>query len=197
MATDVLGAGVSDDVSTEVERVLVDRGHESVVNDEESTVRLGALGEGLNIEYLKGRVSGSLEPDHSCVGTQLFLELVDIAEILESDLNVGVRSKDGTKVSLGTAIDVIDNEDVVSLLAKVHEGDVSGHTRAGGESVVGVLKGSKLSLESESGGVTATSVIEDDGLTGGGLGEGRREVEGNADTTELLAGFGTAVDNSG
>jgi len=127
----------------------------------------------------------------------LFLELVDIAEILESDLNVGVRSEDGTEVSLGTAIDIIDNEDVVSLLAKVHEGDVSGHTRAGGEGVVGVLKRSKLSLESESGGVTATSVIEDDGLTGGGLGEGRREVEGNADTTELLAGFGTTVDNSG
>ena len=60
-----------------------------------------------------------------------------------------------------------------------------------------MLEGSKLSLESESGGVSATSVIEDYWLTWGGLGEGRREVEGNADTTEFLAGLGTAMDNSG
>ena len=128
VATDVLGDGVSDDISTEKERVLVDGGHESVVNNEQSTVGLAALGEGLNIEDLKGRVGGSLEPDHSSVLAQLRLEFLGIREVLEGDLDVGVRSKDLTEVSLGAAIDVIDNEDVISLLAKVHEGNVSSHS---------------------------------------------------------------------
>ena len=73
---------------------------------------------------------------------------------------------------------------------------MSSHSGAGGECKVCVLEGSKLSLESESRGVSATSIVENNWLTGSWLGKSRGEVKSGTDTTELLAGLGTAMDNS-
>ena len=126
----------------------------------------------LDVEYFEGWVGGRLKPDHLGVGAQHLPELGDVAEVFERDFDVGVGSEDITQVSLSAAIDVIDAEDVITLLAEVHESHVGSHARACGEGKVGVLQRRKLPLESESRRVTAASVIEDYGLTWGRLGKG-------------------------
>ena len=59
-----------------------------------------------------------------------------------------------------------------------------------------MLQRSKLSLESESCGVTAASIVKNYGLTWRWLGKSGRKVECWADTSKFLAGLRTAMDDS-
>ena len=196
VSTNVLGNRVGDDVGTKSKWVLVDWRCERVVNDEDSAVLLGHLGELLNIEDLERWVGGSLKPDHLCVGAECLSELGDIAEVLERDVDVGVGSENSAKISLGATVDIIDAEDVITLLAEIHEGHMSGHTRAASKGVGSVLERGKLSLECESGWVAAASVVEDNRHAWSWLSVSRREVERYTDTTELLAWLRTDMDSS-
>ena len=164
------------DVGAEVQWVLVDRRGEGVVDDELGTVSLHNLGEFLNVKDLQGRVGWGLKPDKLGVGAELLLELGDVAEVLERDVDVSVGSENAAEVSLCTAVDVINAEDVVTLLAEVHKSDMSSHARAGCEGVGAIFHRGKLSLKGKSSGVTAASVVENDGDARGGLSIGRREV---------------------
>ena len=187
---------MSHDVSAEQEWVLVDGRHESVVNNEKCTMSLASFRNGLNIKYFESGVGWRLEPDHPCVGTEHLLELVDVTEVLESNIDVGVRSEDAAQVSLSATIDIIYAEDVIALLAEVHERNVGSHTRAGSKCEVGVFQRRKLSLQSESRWIAAPSVVKNNGLTWCWLSKSGRKVESGADTTELLTGLRSTMNDS-
>ena len=170
VAADVLCQRMGHDIGAEEKRVLVHGGHEGVVDNKESAVGFALFSNHRDIEDFESRVGGRLEPDHAGVGAQEFAERLRVAKVLEGDLNVGVGSKNLVEVTLGATVDIIDAKNMIALLTEVHESNVSGHSRAASEGVVGVLKRGQLALESETGGVAATSVVEDDGLTWGGLG---------------------------
>ena len=59
-----------------------------------------------------------------------------------------------------------------------------------------MLKRSELSLESQSGGVTTTGVVEDDRRARAWLSEGGGEVKRNTDAAEFLARLRATVDDS-
>jgi len=69
VTTNVLGDGVSDHVGAEEKWVLVDWGHEGVVDNEKCAMTLASLSNLLDIENLQSRVGGRLKPDHLGVGT--------------------------------------------------------------------------------------------------------------------------------
>lgn len=96
VTTDVLSYGVSDNISTEENRVLVDGGHEGVINNAEDANLFANLSDSLNIEDLKGWVGGSLEPDDFGVGSDERLELSCITEVLEGNFNVSVGSENSS-----------------------------------------------------------------------------------------------------
>jgi len=197
VTTDVLGDGVGDDISTEVEGVLVDGGEEGVVDNEEDASSLEGVSNLSNVVDFEGGVGGGLEPDNLGVGSDFLLEVLDVEEASEGHLDVGVLGQDFSQVSLGTTVHIVDAEDVVTGLEELHEGNVSSHAGGGGEGVLSVLDGSEGSLEVGTGGVSASGVVEDDGDTGSGLGVGGGHVDGRDNTVELLGGFVTGVDQSG
>ena len=74
VSSNVLGYGVSDDIGAEEKWVLVDWGHEGVVNDTENTLLLADLRDSLYIEDLKGWVGRGLDPDNFGIWSDEFSE---------------------------------------------------------------------------------------------------------------------------
>ena len=146
MATDVLSAGVGDDIGTELEGVSVDGGAESVVHTEEDTSSLKGLGDLLDVKALEGGVGGGFEPAKLGVLADLLLKSCDVSKVAESDLNIGVRVENLVQVALGAAVDVIDAEDVVAVFEHVSDSHVGGHAGGACKGVVGLLHGGKVTL---------------------------------------------------
>ncbi len=128
MSSNIFSEGVCDNIGAKKEWVLVDGGHESVVDNQKCAMSFASLADFLDVEHFKGWVGGGLEPDHLGVRSELLLEGVDVGEVLKGKLNVGVWSKNAAQVSLGAAIDVIYAEDMVTLAEHVHQCHVGGHS---------------------------------------------------------------------
>lgn len=196
VSTDVFGHRVGDDVGAEEERVCVYSCCKCVVDNKERVFinLFDCVSNCLNVETLQSWVGWSLEPDEPGVGLDHGLELVDVREVVEINFNAGVWSKDHSEVSLGSTVDIIDAEDVVTFLAKVHDGCAGCDSRSTGESKLAVFHGSKLSLERESSWVSAASVVEDNWLTWSRLSISGREVKWVADSTELCTWLTSDMD---
>ena len=197
VTTDVLGKGVGHNIGTEEEGVLVDRGSEGVVDNEDDTGSLESISDLADVEDLKGGVGGGLEPADLGVGADQGFEFLDVAEVAYCDVDISVGLQDLVEVSVSATVNIINAEDVITSLEDVHHGNVSSHTAGAGESVVGLLHGGEGALKASSGGVAATSIIVNNWNTSGGLSVGGGEGDGRADSAELLIGLVTSVDQSG
>lgn len=90
MATNVLGERVGYNIGTEEEGVLVNRGSEGVVNNEEDTGTFKGVSDLADIEDFQGRVGGGLQPADLSGGSNLPLELLDVAEVGHGDFDISV-----------------------------------------------------------------------------------------------------------
>jgi len=59
---------------------------------------------------------------------------------------------------------------VIAVLKHVGNGHVSSHARGACKSVFSILHGGKVALKVEASGVTAASIVKDNGFSRGGLG---------------------------
>lgn len=138
VAVDVLGDGVDDNVGTVVEWVLDVWGEEGVVDNDHDAVLVCLLGNGTDVDETESWVGWSLDPDKLGV-------LGDVLRDINLDLwgegdvdTVGLG--DLGEVSVGSAVDIGDGDDVGASSQRLE--DHSGGGRAGGEceSILGVLK---------------------------------------------------------
>jgi len=196
VSTNVLGDRVGDNVGTKLERVSVDGSGESVVDDEQDSGTLEGIGDLFDVKALEGRVGGGLEPAKFSVLLDALFEGSDVAEVGKGNLNLGVGVEDLVEVALGSTVHIVDTEDVVAVGKHVSDGNMGGHSGGAGESILGLLHGGEVALKVEASGVSATSVVEDNGLSGSGLGVGSAHGDGRRNTAPLVAGFVTSVDKS-
>jgi len=127
VASNVLSNRVGHNVGAEVKWVSVDGRGESVVDDEKSVRAFHGLGDGFDVEDLEGGVGWGFEPDELDIWLQIFLELLDVREVGEGNLDLGVWSEDLSQVSLGAAVHVVDAQESVTWLHKVHDSNMSSH----------------------------------------------------------------------
>jgi len=187
---------VEDNIGTEKDRVLVDRGEEGVVNDKNGLgVGVDNLGDSFDIEALEGGVGRRFHPHHLCVGFNCVLELIAHIEIDHAELNTGVGVQNLFQEALNTTVHVVDTENVISLFQDVHHAHGRCHARVVGKRVSGRLHGCQVTLEALSGWVADTCVFKS-GHTGGSLCIGGRKVDGGTDTTEFFAGLISGVDQA-
>lgn len=97
---------------------------------------------------------------------------------------------------MSSTIDIINTENVVSAAQKVHDGQESTATTVQGVGILGILESGKISLESESGRVSASGVVKADWLAWVRLSKGGRKVNSRGDSTKLRIGLVTAVNSS-
>jgi hypothetical protein len=86
---------------------------------------------------------------------------------------------------------------MISTAQKVHDGKKGAAATIQCERVLSILKGSKISLKSESGWVSTSGIIEADWLARVWLSKGRREIDSRGYTTELRIWLVTAMNRSG
>ena len=83
MPSDVLGQRVSDYISAEKDRVLINWRHECVVDDTNNTFLFAYLCDCLDIEDLKSGIGRCLKPYYSCIRLDKTSEFSFITEIFK------------------------------------------------------------------------------------------------------------------
>ena len=187
---------MEDNIGTEKDRVLVDRGEEGVVNNHYGLgVGVDNIAHLSDVEALEGRVGRRFEPHDLCVGLNCLLELINQVEIDERNLDARVGVQNSPHITLSASIDVVDTKDVISLFQGVHHSHSSCHARGKGKRICATLHGCQVTLEALSGWVADTCVFKS-GHTRGSLRIGGRKVDGGTDTTEFFAGLISGVDQA-
>lgn len=199
VATDVFSDGVDTDVSAQKERALEIRRGEGVVNNSDDTLALGEGGDSFDVADLEGGVGGGFDPEELSVGLNGFLDLLEVSHVDESVVNTVSFLTDLSHVSLGTTVDVVAGNNVVTGLGEGLD-DAGSHSAATGEgqAVLSVLNSSQCNFEGFSGGMTATGIVEFSGrFTRELLSVGSGKIDGNGDTTGDGVGFLAGVDGLG
>ena len=174
VAIDVLGDTVDDDIGTEVERVLDVGREESVVDNDENAVLVGLGNDSSDIDEAQCRVAGGLDPDQASIGGDVFGD-INLDLWCESDLDA-VGLCDLGEVTVGTAVDIGDGDDMAAGSQTLENGGGGGGTGGEGESVLGVLKSSDSGLEVGTVRVGGSRVLVlADGLANSGLSKGGRQ----------------------
>jgi hypothetical protein len=187
---------VDDHVGAEVQRVLEVGSEEGVVDNEECLLLLANLSDASDVADSESRVGGSLSPDDLGVRLDGLSDKVKVSEVDEIDLDSLSLRKYLSKISLGTAVDIVNAEDVVTGGEEVGDGEESRAAAVESEGILCVLEGGEVALEAESRGIATTSIVEAHRLTRVGLSEGGREIDGRGDTAELAVGLIAAVDGA-
>lgn len=171
MAIDVFGCGVEDDVDAEIEGALETGGEEGVVAEGGDGFFFGEFGDGGEVEEVHEGVGGSLGPEESGIGADGIGESVEVAHVDEIDGDAEVGDDFGEE-AVGTAVEVIMDEDVVALGESGEDGCFGGHASSEGEAVCTGFESGEAIFECFSGGVSGTGVVEETGLADGFKGEG-------------------------
>ena len=182
VAVDVLGDGVNDNVGTVIKRVLHVWGKESVVDDNHNAVLVSLLGDGANVNETESWVGWSLDPDELGILCDM-LANVDLNLWSEGHVDA-VCLSDLSEVSVGSAVDVGDGDNVGASSQRLE--DNGGGGRAGGEckSILGVLESGDGLLEVVTVWVGAAGVLVlANWLANSALGEGGGEGDGLNDGT--------------
>ncbi len=197
MTVDVLGDGVNDEVSAEVQGLLEVRGHESVVNDEEDVARLADSSNSLDVRDLQSGVSGGLEPHELGLVGDGSLELTSNVEVNEGEGGVAGNSSDATEVALSATVDIIDGNYVRASLEEVQDGGSGGGAGGEGEAVLAVLDSSNAALKGLASGVAGTRVLEALVDAGTLLHERSGKRDGHSHSTGGGIGLLAGVDGKG
>jgi len=127
VASDVLSHRVRNDGRSKKKWVYVHWSHKGVVDTEDRAMSFALFRNHLDIKNFKRGVGGALEPNHFGVGSKIGTKLHRIAKVLETNFNVCIWSENLAQVTLGATIDVVNAENMITLLAKVHECYMSCH----------------------------------------------------------------------
>ena len=143
MAAQVLGAAVHDDIDTELDGPLVDRGGEGVVDDGDDAALASHPRDGADVQDREQRVGGALDVDELRLPRDRLGDLLRVrrhervrdAEPLEVLRDHGVRS----------AVDLVLDHGVVSGAedCEQHRGDRR-HARREDQAVLGALQDAEL-----------------------------------------------------
>lgn len=100
------------------------------------------------------------------------------------------------QVSLGATVDVIDAENVVSVLQQVGDSNMRGHSRRACNCEFGVFHTSKCAFKAGACWIAAAGVVEHYWVSGCGLRKGRTQVDGWGNTSKNLVGLVASVNES-
>ena len=114
MTIQVLGHGMNDQVSAQVEGTLIDWSHESVVHDHQAirTSSMNSGADGLNVSDAKRRVGRRFDPNESGFRAQGSKNAFGTLHVNHADLNPGILGGDSVHEPIGTAVDVVDGDDM-------------------------------------------------------------------------------------
>lgn len=199
VTTDVFGDGVDTDVRAQKKGALEIRRGESVISGSDNSLGLGNLADGFNIADLKGRVGGGFNPDELSVGLNGLFNIFDIGHVNKTVFNTVSLLTDLSHISLGTSVDIIAANNVITNTKDGLDDASSSSTTTGeGHTVLSVLSSGQCDFKGFSGGVTATRIVElSERFTRELLGVGGRKVNGDADTSGNWIRFLTSVDGVG
>ena len=152
------------DVGTLEERGGVERREECVVYENEGSggMRFGEADDSWDIYQSKGRVCGRLDPDKFGIGAESREDCMVIL-VLEVHVRTGdalVLARHALNVSVGSAVYIVDADDVSVGTKGVNHRGGSCRARSKGETVGSSLDSSKSGLQSVSIGVSRARVLE-------------------------------------
>lgn len=138
MAINVLGHGVNNNIGTVVQWVLDVGAQESVIDNDLDAVLVGKVGNSPDIHQAKSRVRGGLDPNELGLGADQLLH-IHLNAGGEGDVDTVRRSNLG-EVSVGTAVNIGDRNDVGASSKGLEDIGSSGGAGGEGQSVLGVLE---------------------------------------------------------
>lgn len=197
VTTDVLRDGVEGNINTQIHGVLQVGGSEGVINQNPGIGLLftSDLNELFDVDKLDEGVGGGFDPDQGSVFLESSLESFDVGKINEIDSKVELFDGESSQVSVGTTIDIIRNNDVRFLGEGVEDTGHSSTTGGESNSVFTIFTSSNTFFEGVSGRGTTSSVFElGIEISGGLLGEGSTQMDGNVDGSVNLIRFLTGMD---
>jgi len=104
VAIDVFRDRVDDDIGAVLQRVLNVRTHESVINNNFDTIRMGNFADGTNIYQCQSRIRGSLDPDELGLGSDNLVEVnLEAAGECDGDAMGG---GDLSEVAVGATVNI-------------------------------------------------------------------------------------------
>jgi hypothetical protein len=138
VAINILGHGVNNEIGTVVQWVLDVGAHKSVIDNDLNTVLVGNVGNSPDIHQAESRVGGGLDPDELGLGADQLLH-VQLNGGGEGDLDTVRRSNLG-EVSVGTAVNIGDRNDMGASSKGLENVGRSGGAGGEGQSVLGMLE---------------------------------------------------------
>ena len=159
MPVQILGGRVNHHIDTMLERSLAIGGQEGVVRDGDQSRRFRHLGNGCNVNDVKQGIAGSFDPDALGPGGNRLADLFDISHADKDEVDPHV-AKQRIEQPVGSAIDVMSRDDLITGLEHVHRCRDRRHPRAGGSAIESPFEGGNVFFECPSGRITTAGVIE-------------------------------------
>lgn len=120
---------------------------------------MGAFGNSLDVNDTESRVGGSFEPDQLGVGSEMRLDVSRVIQVDKGGFDTSMDSDLG-EVTVSTTIDIVDRDQVRTLLERVDDGSGSGGAGSKGKTVLGTFKISNSFLKVVTVRVTRSGVFK-------------------------------------
>lgn len=160
MASEILGCAVDDDVGSELQGRLVDRGGESVVDDDEHAAGFGHLYRFGDVDDFHLWVGRRLEEENAGAVRDDFGQTADLAAEQEGRVDVEVWQI-AIEQFVGASIDVADADDVIAIAAVGEDrGGLSGHAGTEDQRGLPAFDDRELALDRSRSGIEAIACIE-------------------------------------
>lgn len=159
VSVNILCDRVDNDISAERKRILEERAHESVIDDQLGVMLVCNIRNSLDVNKAQGGVGRSFDPDKLGVWANDRGDIAGIGKVNESDLNSENRGNLG-KITVGATVNVVHRDDVRSSGEGADNSRSGSRSRGEGQSVLGTLKSSDGGLESMARGVSTARVVE-------------------------------------
>ena len=122
MPIHILGRGMCHDVATPLKRTTVDRGGESVIDDERHPMLVCHLGKTFDVEHIGTRVADGFAKEALGVGTKLLFDALIIPiRVNEGTLDAELLHRH-TKEVIRATIDAVGRDEMVASLTDVENG---------------------------------------------------------------------------
>ncbi len=190
LTVDVFGGGVDDDVGTEFERMLQDRGGEDVVDHDEGSSRMGQLTDGAKVDDLQPWVRGGLEKNRLGPAGERRLPLGKITAVDKAGLDAEPRKDLGRDHCARAEQCPGGDERVAGTQEACQCGEDRRHAAGGRTTDVGAFDQAKPFFEHGNGGVAVTAVdVAVDVARERGFGLGSRAIDEARRGVDRLGGL--------
>jgi hypothetical protein len=127
VSSDILAAAIVGNISTQEKWGLKVGSGEGVIDDDSD---FGVLGLGhfdglIDVDKLHGGVGWGLDPDELGVFGDGVLDVLDISHVNEFDIDTEIVLGEQSQISLGSSINIVTYDDVISCFHGVDDGGSS------------------------------------------------------------------------